>query len=357
MKTALPLLTLLGVALCVATSHAQVSEQDSLALVALFHATGGEHWVRQTDPQSAGSWRTGPNWLNGPVNTWHSVEVTDGRVTKIYTELLFMQGELPPELGDLTGLTELFITHDHLTGAIPEEIGNLSNLRHLGIYGTHIDAPLPATLGQLTELEHLDLPFNSLTGPIPPELGALHKLEDVHLMENNLEGMLPNELAQLERLRVLALSDNPNLHGPLPVGLMHLPQLRNVRIDNTGICGPLDPAFQDWLQHVARIRQTDCTPTPTETYDIPATFRIISIYPNPVSNQLNIRWELPISDAVDIEIIDLLGRRVYSTTVIDEQLGTREITLDLPRLTPGMYLLRLFSVHQAATEMLVVGDS
>jgi len=45
-----------------------------------------------------------------------------------------LTGSIPPEIGNLTNLTELFLLGNHLTGSIPPEIGNLTNLTDLYLY-------------------------------------------------------------------------------------------------------------------------------------------------------------------------------------------------------------------------------
>ena len=42
-----------------------------------------------------------------------------------------MTGEIPPELGGLSNLTELGLGGNQLTGEIPPELGGLSNLTEL----------------------------------------------------------------------------------------------------------------------------------------------------------------------------------------------------------------------------------
>ena len=72
--THLPL-TLLGMTLLMSlngrTVQAQVAEQDSLALVALYNATDGPNWSRVT------------NWLMEPVSQWDGVGVEGNRVTRL----------------------------------------------------------------------------------------------------------------------------------------------------------------------------------------------------------------------------------------------------------------------------------
>ena len=53
-----------------------------------------------------------------------------------------LTGAIPPELGDLTGLTKLWLSRNELTGTIPA-----------------------ADLGKLTGLTYLHMAFNLLTGP------------------------------------------------------------------------------------------------------------------------------------------------------------------------------------------------
>ncbi|MEN8194176.1 MAG: hypothetical protein ABFS12_15235, partial [Bacteroidota bacterium] len=50
---------------------AQVLEQDSLALVALYDSTGGNNWTNNE------------NWLTGPVSTWYGIKVLENRVDVI----------------------------------------------------------------------------------------------------------------------------------------------------------------------------------------------------------------------------------------------------------------------------------
>ena len=57
-----------------------------------------------------------------------------------------LTGSIPPEIGNLTNLTQLYLSYNQLTGEIPPEIGNLTNLTTL-------------------YLQH-----NNLTGEIPPEV-------------------------------------------------------------------------------------------------------------------------------------------------------------------------------------------
>ena len=44
-----------------------------------------------------------------------------------------LSGEIPPEIGGLTNLQNLFLYNNDLTGAIPAEIGLLTNLESINL--------------------------------------------------------------------------------------------------------------------------------------------------------------------------------------------------------------------------------
>ena len=94
---------------------------------------------------------------------------------------------------------------------------------------------IPPELGSLTELRILNLSHNELSGHIPPELGSLAKLEELRLNDNLLSGGIPPELGNLVNLKVLYLSYN-DLRGCIPYALL------DIRVDTgrglgIGFCG------------------------------------------------------------------------------------------------------------------------
>ena len=140
----------------------QVTPPETLqALAALYNATDGPNWARNE------------NWLtDAPVGEWIGVTATvDGIVTGLRLGENQLSGELPPELGNLSDLTELTLEGNDLTGEIPPELGNLSNLTKLWI-------------------EH-----NQFSGSIPPELGNLSNLRDFRVgYHSGLDGCVPSGL-------------------------------------------------------------------------------------------------------------------------------------------------------------------
>ena len=151
-----------------------------------------------------------------PITEWYGIAVSDSRVRELslsgrssisqeWDDFVFVHfetlwGSIPPELGQLTNLTNLDLGGNDLTGVIPLELTQLTNLTNLNLGYNELTGPIPLELTQLTNLTNLDLGYNELTGPIPPELTQLTNLTNLPLGGNELTGPIPLELTQLTNL-------------------------------------------------------------------------------------------------------------------------------------------------------------
>ncbi|KAI6684288.1 hypothetical protein NL676_030201 [Syzygium grande] len=126
-------------------------------------------------------------------------------------------GELPDEIGDLTGLLELLASDNNLNGSIPDFIGNWLKLTELRLQGNSFAGPIPLNFSKLISLKELrvseisggfstleflkdmgnlttlDLSFNYLHGSIPDSIFTLGSLSYLSLGSNNLSGALPSK--------------------------------------------------------------------------------------------------------------------------------------------------------------------
>ena len=144
-----------------------------------------------------------------------------------------LQGSIPSDLRNLTGLKELHLNNNQLTGRIPN-LDALDYLEKLNLSNNQLSGRIPDSLGNLTRgstgansgaaLKELRLNNNQLTGKIPTALGDLTgrdgdddpiSLEVLDLSNNQLEGAIPAQLEKLTKLKELQLKDN-QLTGGIP---------------------------------------------------------------------------------------------------------------------------------------------
>jgi hypothetical protein len=180
------------------------------ALVALYSATGGDGWYNK------------PGWLQTPTPcTWYGVTCEAGRVTQLSLLSNRLDGALPPEIGNLTALTRLYLWDNAVT-ALPPEIGDLAALVWLDLDSNALTA-LPPQIGNLGALENLFVDYNALSA-IPPEIGNLAALRSLSIAGNALTG-LPAEIGNLTALTELYLGKNALTALPPQIGNLAALQL------------------------------------------------------------------------------------------------------------------------------------
>ena len=201
----------------------EISEIECNALVTLYESTGGANWVDNT------------NWLMTRTPcSWLGITCSDGHVERLALVANALTGTVPPELGNLTKLTNLSFHVNQLEGTIPPELGNLSNLTTLWLSFNQLHGSIPPELGNLSLLESLYLHHNQLGGEIPSELGNLTNLRTLHLERNRLDGSIPSEIG-ISGLSNLLLDSN-RLTGTIPV---ELGTVTNLELQNNQLIGPL----------------------------------------------------------------------------------------------------------------------
>lgn len=198
------------------------SSTDSLALVALYQATGGAYWSSPWD-------------LTKGIATWQGVTTAmqngELRVTRLSLTSRGIDGVLPPEIGNLSYLERLDISYNNIHGEIPDEIGNFTHLKDLNITSNKFDGDIPASIRNLSELESLDAQQNRFK-LFPVEICQLANLTYLHLGHNEILS-LPGKITEMSGLEYLYL-DNNQLTA-LPAGLDQLPNLIYLHASNNRI--------------------------------------------------------------------------------------------------------------------------
>jgi hypothetical protein len=77
------------------------------------------------------------------------------------------------------------------------------------------------------------------------------------------------------------------------------------------------------------------------SYERPEGFQLFQNYPNPFNPSTRIKFEVPSSKVVTLNVYDVLGREV--ATLVNEELnaGSYETTFDAKKLASGVYFCRL----------------
>jgi Leucine-rich repeat (LRR) protein len=99
----------------------------------------------------------------------------------------------------------------------------------LALRPSELDGILPAELGQLTGVQFIDLAGNGIWGSIPNEIGDLRLLASLDLCQNKLIGTIPLSLAKLTHLTKLHVYDN-YLSGTIPLALFGAPHVRTLKL-------------------------------------------------------------------------------------------------------------------------------
>ena len=280
---------------------------DRDALVAIYNATDGPNWRRNT------------NWLSdAPVGEWHGVDTdAGGRVVRLTLSTNRLMGRVPPVIGELSELRHLAIAGNQLTGAVPPELASATKLDSLFLTNNQLTGVIPGSFLQLglsafgfhdndglcvpvnpaftewvggipqlngpdcaeEDTRVLELLYESTNGggwtnsgswlseePLGDWFGvdtdSIGRVTALSLAENGLSGTLPDSLGGLSALRHLDIAGNA-LEGRLPRSLLDI-ALENFVYTDTQLCAPTDRGFLQWLGRIAVHEGSGITCPPTQ---------------------------------------------------------------------------------------------
>lgn len=225
--------------------YAAIPASERAALIALYNATGGDNWTRNS------GWKEGTLEADGfgPIgseDSWYGITAPRDYVSHIYLYGNQLNGTLPSDLADLTQLEVLDLADNTLSGTIPSSIGTISTLKELDLGTNELTGSCPSELGMLANLEELTLYHNQLSGTIPPSLGNLSRLNRLYLNENTFSGAIPSELGNLHELFDLELSHN-ELSGTIPSELANIgldaSTWKSINLEHNQLSGSVPGSF------------------------------------------------------------------------------------------------------------------
>lgn len=187
-------------------------------------------------------------------------------IRRLCLDYNLFNGLLPAEIGNLSTLETLWLANNPFppTTKIPPNFGNLTRLTYLWMRQVNLGGEIPESLGKMAALQQLDLSINSLSGRIPDGIWALENLrflflyknqlsggingtaikglsfESIDVSMNQLTGRIPEEFGGMKNLSILLMYFN-QFSGEIPVSIGRLPSLTDFRLYNNSLSGGLPP--------------------------------------------------------------------------------------------------------------------
>ncbi len=154
-----------------------IPASERAALIALYNSTNGDNWTNNSGWKDTPLYEDGFS-MPGTEGWWFGIGINTGHVRyiEIY-EANNLAGNIPSQLGNLSGLVWLILSGQKLTGSIPFQLANLSNLTILELHKNQLSGSIPSQLGNLSKLESLRLSYNRLSGTIPSSLKNLKNID------------------------------------------------------------------------------------------------------------------------------------------------------------------------------------
>jgi len=114
-----------------------------------------------------------------------------------------------------------------------------SRVTSINLFGMDIKGTLSDDIGSLTELRVLDLSSNKgLAGPLTPAIGKLIQLTHLVLIGCSFSGTIPSELGNLAQIEFFALNSN-NFTGSIPPSLGKLSKVKWLDLAANNLTGRL----------------------------------------------------------------------------------------------------------------------
>jgi|GEM_PF-2698137 len=77
----------------------------------------------------------------------------------------------------------------------------------------------------------------------------------------------------------------------------------------------------------------------------------LNVYPNPFTNNISIQMPSNTAKSVDVEIVDITGKIIYSENVLTNSLN--EVNVNTNALTKGIYILKVLNDNQVFTKKII----
>ncbi|KAJ6821173.1 pentatricopeptide repeat-containing protein [Iris pallida] len=151
----------------------------------------------------------------------------------------YIEGSIPPEIGNLVSLTVLDLGSNSVSGRVPTSIGLLKNLHVLSLGYNNFSGEIPSTMGNLSQLNDLYLDFNCFSGSIPVSLGNCKSLVSLNLQHNKLTGTIPKEVFSISSLTIGLSFEENQLTGTIPPEVGSLINTQELSLSGNKLSGEI----------------------------------------------------------------------------------------------------------------------
>jgi hypothetical protein len=111
--------------------------------------------------------------------------------------------------------------------------------------------------------------------------------------------------------------------------------------------------------YTLKVRPTDdgtCQPLSIESAKLSNQFAVQGNYPNPFTGSTEIRFTLPSSKEINVEVRDMVGKAVLSKSVLANA-GNNSVTIKSDKLIPGIYFYTITDGKTSFSRKMVVSGN
>ncbi|XP_072977531.1 receptor-like protein EIX2 [Typha angustifolia] len=204
----------------------------------------------------------GNNNFSRKIPIWIGEKLLNLRYLQLRSNMF--DGNIPPQLAQLTALQVLDLSDNKLSGSIPRSFSNFTGMMIYSVqnfndeFSWGFDIDMFIYMGSLllvmkgntytyskilSQVTAMDLSGNNLSGVIPKEIGALRQLRNLNFSGNHLVGMIPEKIGDMLSLESLDLSSN-KLSGAIPQSLSKLTFLDHLNLSYNNLSGRIPSGSQ-----------------------------------------------------------------------------------------------------------------
>jgi hypothetical protein len=107
------------------------------------------------------------------------------------------------------------------------------------------------------------------------------------------------------------------------------------------------------VNYIATLKYSNFVNVNISTYQCPVQYQLYQNYPNPFNPQTKIKYFLPKSTKVILEVFDIVGRKISELVNVEQMAGEHTVSFKPDELSSGIYFYRLKTEGFSETKIMV----